>query len=40
MNPRPERKIERLTTGDEDFRAKFRSWNHAYLSYVDIQEYL
>ena len=40
MNPRPERKIARLTTGDEDFRAKFRSWNHAYLSYVDIQEYL
>lgn len=40
MNPRPERKIERLTSGDEDFRAKFRSWNHAYLSYVDIEEYL
>lgn len=40
MNPRPERQIARLTTGDEDFRAKFRSWNHAYLSYVDIQEYL
>ena len=40
MNPRPERTIARLTTGDEDFRAKFRSWNHAYLSYVDIQEYL
>jgi len=40
MNPRPERVINRLTEGDEDFRAKFRSWNHAYLSYVDIQEYL
>lgn len=37
---RPERNIARLTTGDEDFRAKFRSWNHAYLSYVDIEEYL
>ncbi|MDJ0336230.1 creatininase family protein [Salinibacterium sp. G-O1] len=40
MNPRPERTIARLTEGDEDFRAKFRSWNHAYLSYVDIEEYL
>ena len=40
MTPRPERVIARLTSGDEDFRAKFRSWNHAYLSYVDIQEYL
>jgi creatinine amidohydrolase len=34
------RAIAHLTTGDEEFRAKFRSWNHAYLSYVDIQEYL
>lgn len=40
MNPRPERVIARLTEGDDDFRAKFRSWNHAYLSYVDIEEYL
>ncbi len=40
MTARPERSIARLTEGDEDFRAKFRSWNHAYLSYVDIQEYL
>lgn len=40
MNARPDRVIERFTTGDEDFRAKFRSWNHAHLSYVDIQEYL
>ena len=38
--PRPERKIARLTTGDDEFREKFRSWNHAYLSYVDIEEYL
>lgn len=37
---RPERKIARLTTGDDEFREKFRSWNHAYLSYVDIEEYL
>jgi creatinine amidohydrolase len=35
-----DRKIARLTEGDEDFRSKFRSWNHAYLSYVDIAEYL
>lgn len=40
MNPRPERTIARLTEGDEEFRDKFRSWNHAYLSYVDIEEYL
>jgi len=40
MNPRPERQIARLTEGDDEFRAKFRSWNHAYLSYVDIEEYL
>ena len=40
MNPGADRVVERLTTGDEDFRAKFRSWNHAHLSYVDIQEYL
>lgn len=37
---RPDRKIARLTSDDEEFRAKFRSWNHAYLSYVDIREYL
>lgn len=37
---RPDRQIARLTSGDDDFRAKFRSWNHAYLSYVDIEEYL
>lgn len=34
------RKIARLTEGDEDFRDKFRSWNLAHLSYVDINEYL
>lgn len=35
-----QRPTTRMTTGDEEFRAKFRSWNHAYLSYVDIAEYL
>ncbi len=34
------RKIARITTGDEEFREKFRSWNLAYLSYIDIREYL
>lgn len=34
------RQIARLTTGDDEFRAKFRSWNLAHLSYVDIAEYL
>jgi len=34
------REVEHLTEGDEDFRAKFRTWNLAYLSYVDIREYL
>lgn len=40
MSARPQRMIAHLTEGDEEFRAKFRSWNHAYLSYVDIEEYL
>jgi creatinine amidohydrolase len=35
-----EREIAHLTQGDEDFRAKFVSWNLAFLSYVDINEYL
>jgi creatinine amidohydrolase len=33
-------KITRFTTDDDDFRSKFVSWNLAYLSYVDINEYL
>jgi creatinine amidohydrolase len=37
---KPDRQIARLTENDEDFRSKFRSWNLAYLSYVDIVEYL
>lgn len=40
MTDRPERRVPHLTEGDEDFRAKFRSWNLAMLSYVDIEEYL
>jgi len=40
VSARPQRMIAHLTEGDEEFRAKFRSWNHAYLSYVDIEEYL
>jgi creatinine amidohydrolase len=37
----PQRKATpHLTKGDEAFRAKFRSWNIADLSYVDINEYL
>ncbi|GAA2228123.1 creatininase family protein [Herbiconiux moechotypicola] len=39
-NPNPARVINRLTEGDDDFRAKFRSWNLSHLSYVDIREYL
>ncbi len=35
-----EREIAHLTEGDEDFRSKFVSWNLAYLSFVDIAEYL
>ena len=33
-------KAPRLTTGDDDFRSKFLSWNLADLTYVDIREYL
>ncbi|GAA1845223.1 creatininase family protein [Microbacterium koreense] len=35
-----EREVAHLTEGDEEFRSKFVSWNLAYLSYVDIREYL
>lgn len=35
-----EREIRHLTEGDQAFRDKFVSWNMAYLSYVDINEYL
>ncbi|MEV8267810.1 creatininase family protein [Microbacterium sp. NPDC076911] len=40
MTERPERRVPHLTEGDQDFRDKFRSWNLADLSYVDIEEYL
>ena len=33
-------KAKRLTTGDDEFRSKFISWNLADLTYVDIREYL
>lgn len=33
-------KAPRLTTGDDEFRSKFISWNLADLTYVDIREYL
>jgi creatinine amidohydrolase len=33
-------KAARLTTGDDEFRDKFISWNLADLTYVDIKEYL
>lgn len=35
-----EREVTRITTGDDEFRSKFISWNLAELSYVDIREYL
>jgi creatinine amidohydrolase len=31
---------KQLTTGDAEFRENFRTWNMAYLTYVDIQKYL
>ncbi|MGZ0712406.1 creatininase family protein (plasmid) [Coraliomargarita sp. W4R53] len=40
MTERPERRVPHLTEGDQEFRDKFRSWNLADLSYVDIGEYL
>jgi creatinine amidohydrolase len=40
MSSRPDRVVNRLTEGDDEFREKFRSWNLAHLSYVDIREYL
>ena len=32
--------LPRLTTGDEDFRNKFISWDLGDLTFIDIQEYL
>ena len=34
------RSVPHLTSGDSEFRDKFRSWALADLSYVDIREYL
>jgi creatinine amidohydrolase len=34
------RDVPRLTTGDDEFRSRFISWNLADLTYVDIGEYL
>ncbi len=39
-NGRNYKDIPHLTTGDEVFRAKFRSWDLGDLTYVDIREYL
>ena len=39
-NYAPGREVPRLTSGDDEFRSKFVSWNLADLSYVDIQNYL
>ncbi|MEX0599639.1 MAG: creatininase family protein [Rhodothermales bacterium] len=33
-------KVKRLTSGDDEFRSKFISWNLAELTFVDIQAYL
>ena len=32
--------LPRLTTGDEDFRNTFISWDLGDLTFIDIQEYL
>jgi creatinine amidohydrolase len=32
--------LPRLTTGDDDFRSKFISWDLGDLTFIDIQEYL
>lgn len=34
------KEVTPITTGDDEFRSKFISWNLADLSYVDIREYL
>ncbi|MDX1416192.1 MAG: creatininase family protein [Candidatus Promineifilaceae bacterium] len=39
-NGRDYSKLPHLTTGDEEFRSKFLSWDLGNLSFVDIQEYL
>jgi len=39
-NGRDYKNLPHLTKGDEDFRAKFLSWDLGELTYVDIREYL
>jgi creatinine amidohydrolase len=39
-NDRDYKDLPHLTTGDEEFRAKFLSWDLGNLTYVDVQEYL
>jgi creatinine amidohydrolase len=39
-NGRNYKNLPHLTKGDEDFRAKFLSWDLGELTYVDIREYL
>jgi creatinine amidohydrolase len=39
-NGRSYAELPHLTQGDEDFRAKFISWDLGNVSYVDVQEYL
>jgi creatinine amidohydrolase len=39
-NGRDYKELPHLTRGDEEFRAKFLSWDIGNLSFVDVQEYL
>lgn len=39
-NGRDYKDLPHLTSGDEEFRSKFLSWDIGNLSYVDVQEYL
>lgn len=39
-NGRDYKELPHLTTGDEEFRAKFLSWDIGDLTFVDIKEYL
>ena len=39
-NGRDYKDLPHLTTGDEEFRAKFLSWDLGNITYVDVREYL
>ena len=39
-NGRDYKDLPHLTSGDEEFRSKFLSWDLGNISYVDVQEYL